>query len=146
MGKQTDLHATTVNGEVAKLRQSLLDMKAAESAFGTAWQTMMAAYDKGGKAASTPFGATLKAEAAKHEQALADAKKHLASADAAVKNFDTFVTQKDKGTINPLKKKSLASAKKFVAAAKADMKTQHSDIGSKTSLKDPYDVGAKYYY
>jgi hypothetical protein len=146
MGKQTDLHATTVNGEVAKLRQALLDMTAAEKAFGTAWQSMMTAYDKSGKTASAAFGNTLKAEAAKHEQAITDAKKHLAAADAAVKAFDTFVTQKERTTINPLKKKSLSSAKKFVAAAKADLKNQSATLSIKTSLKSAYDIGAQHYY
>ena len=74
MGKQTDLHAPTVNGEVAKLRQALLDMTAAEKAFGTAWQSMMTAYDKSGKTASAAFGtpAGMYAETASVAAALSD--------------------------------------------------------------------------
>jgi hypothetical protein len=146
MGKQTDLHITTVNGEVAKARQALLDMTTAETAFKTAWGSMMTAYDKSGKTASAPFGNTLKAEETKHEQAIADAKKHLTAADSAVKAFDTFVTQKEKTTINPLKKTSLSKAKKFVAAAKADLKDPLASISTKTSLKHAYDIGVQHYY
>ncbi len=141
MGKQTDLHITTVNAELLKLSTALDNIEAASKSFGATWGLMMNAYDhKGGKVASAAFGGKLLQDATTYDGAITTAKAALAAAQHAVQAMDAFVTQKDKSTINPLAKKSIAKAKKFVLAAKADLVHPAGDLPGKKGLKSAYDI------
>ena len=146
MGKQTDAHIVTVNTELGKLKKALDDITTDGQAFNTTWAAMMAAYDKGGKTASAAFGNTLKADATKYDNAVATAKVALTAADNAVKAMDTFVTAKDRSTINPLAKKSIGKAKKFVLAAKAELLDPAKRLPNKSSMLAAYNSCKNIYY
>jgi hypothetical protein len=122
-------------------------METESKAFKDTWSNMMTAYDSGGgKNASAKFGATLKADAIRHDQAVTNAKAALDAADKAVKAFDAFVTAKDKGTINPLKKTSLGKAKKFIANAKQALVNPDQVLKTKSSLQAVYQQCVGIYY
>jgi hypothetical protein len=146
MGKQTDAHITTVNTAFTKLTTTLTTIETESKAFRDTWSKMMTAYDTGGKNASVKFGATLKADAVRHDQAVTNAKAAWDAADKAVTDFDTFVTAKDKGTINPLKKTSLGKAKKFVANAKQSLVSPDQVLKSKSSMQSVYQQCVGIYY
>ena len=144
MGKQTDAHVAAVNSELSKLKKAADDLKSIEDNFETVWGNMMKAFDTKGKTASAPFASTIKAEAAKHHQAVANAKAAYTSSQSAITNFNNFVVQKDASTINPLAKKSIGKAKKFVVDAKAHL-GKYSGLPTKTSLQDTIKNVIQYY-
>lgn len=144
MGKQTDAHVATVNQELSKLKKAADDLKTIEDTFETAWGNMMKAYDTKGKTASTPLASTVKSEAVKHHQAVSTAKAAYTSSQSAINAFNTFVVQKDAATINPLAKKSIGKAKKFVTDAKAYL-AKYSGVPTKTSLQDTIKGVIQYY-
>jgi hypothetical protein len=124
MGKQTDTHIASVTTELGALKKSVGDMETALGAFATTWNTAMAS--------STPgkFQGALDAEKKTYETAYSHAKTALATALKQLGSMDAFVTQKDKGTWNPLAKKSIGKAKKFVANAKTELQTVSKKIAS----------------
>jgi hypothetical protein len=146
MGKQTDLHITTVNTELLKLKTALDHIDTASKGFSDTWTNMMDAFDhKGGKTASAVFGPKLLTEATTYDNAVTTAKAALTAAQHAVTSMDNFVTQKDRSTINPLAKKSIGKAKKFVVKAKAELVHPASSLASKTSLMVMYNLAKSYY-
>lgn len=115
MGKQTDAHIASVTSEVAALKKSVTDMETALNAFAKTWNAAMTSTTPG------KFQSALDAEKKTYENAYAHAKTALATAQKQLLSMDTFVIQKDKGTWNPLAKKSIGKAKKFVANAKVEL-------------------------
>lgn len=144
MGKQTDTHIAAVNSELTKLKKAADDLQTIEDNFDAVWKKMMAAFDSKGKVASAPIAATVKAEATKHHQAVATGKVAYTSAQSAINTMNTFVTQKDAATINPLAKKSIGKAKKFVVDAKASL-AKFSSLSTKSSLQDATKGVMQYY-
>ena len=144
MGKQTDTHIAAVNSELTKLKKAADDLQTIEDNFTTLWAKMMTAFDSKGKVASAPIAATVKAEATKHHQAVATGKAAYTSAQSAINTMNTFVTQKDAATINPLAKKSIGKAKKFVVDAKAAL-SKFSALPTKASLQDSTKSVMQYY-
>ena len=123
MGKQTDTHITNVTNALQQLQTSITHVNTSKAAIDNSWNTMMAAYDKGGRTASAAHGSALKSAVTQYGVAATAAKNQAATATAALNSFSTFVTTKDRNTINPLAKKSLGKAKKFVQAQKPDRKS-----------------------
>jgi hypothetical protein len=146
MGKQTDAHITAVNSELLKLKTALDHLDTAKKGFGDTWTQMMDAYDhKGGKSASSAFGGKLLTQATNYDGALTNAKAALTAAQHAVTTMDTFVAQKDKTTINPLAKKSIGKAKKFVVTAKADLVHPAGDLAGRQGLMGAYNLAKTHY-
>lgn len=124
MGKQTDTHIATVTGDLSKLKTALDDMDKALVAFAATWNDLTGSNKPGQyQAAFNTNLANFKTASAAAKTALADAKRDLAA-------MDKFVVDKDKGTWNPLAKKSIGKAKKFVANAK----TQIAEVEQKVSF------------
>ena len=146
MGKQTDAHVANVNSELTKLATALTTMETEAKAFSATWSQMMTAYDTKGQAASAKFGPTLKADAIRHDQAVANAKTALAAATKAVTTFDAWVIAKDKSTINPLAKKSIGKSKKFVADAKQELVSPGSVLNGKSLMVNAYNSCVGIYY
>ncbi len=135
MGKQTDAHVLTVTDSLAKLQTSMRRVDVCRTAVDQAWSNMMAAYDQhGGKAASTPLGAPLKASVTNYDAAVTATKNHAQVASTAMNAFNTFVLAKDKGTWNPLAKKSIGKAKKFVQTQKPIIDALVRDVNALSSL------------
>jgi hypothetical protein len=124
MGKQTDAHIVSVTTEFTALKKSVTDMETALGAFAKTWNTAMQSNAPG------KFQGALDADKKTYENAYSHAKTSLASAQKQLGSMDAFVTQKDKGTWNPLAKKSIGKAKKFVANAKTELGTVSKQIAS----------------
>ena len=115
MGKQTDAHIASVTTELTALKKSVTDMETALGAFAKTWNTALSTNTPG------KFQSALEADKKTYENAYAHAKTSLAAAQKQLASMDAFVTQKDKGTWNPLAKKSIGKAKKFVANSKVQL-------------------------
>lgn len=134
MGKQTDAHITNVIDTFQDLETSIKNADTTKKTIDTSWSNMMAAYDSKGKAGSSALLGGLQTAVNNYAAAVTLAKTRLVSATTALNNFDTFVTAKDKSTKNPLAKKSIGKAKKFVAAQKSVLSGLKSEVDGMSDL------------
>lgn len=121
MGAGTNKKIDDCNKALSEVVDAIDANSALTQACNKVWGDMMTAYDSNGCTKQPKFKGPLEKAVSDCDAGRALIRTKFKTATDEVADFEAYVIAKDKKTINPLAKKSIGKAKKFIKNAKTEL-------------------------